>query len=130
MPEPTTQAGQRLDLEWPGTHLDRLAWRDRILAIEHEAVEQERERLRDGLTYLWENGQEVGWLGPFCAEHHKATAECGCDTDDPDFQYEPTPPSDSTYYVGHQWLLRSAVLALFSSEAPKDSDALLRKEEA
>jgi hypothetical protein len=34
---PRTQAGRRFDQEWPGSHLDRLGWRKRILAIEREA---------------------------------------------------------------------------------------------
>jgi hypothetical protein len=32
-----TQAGQRFDQAWPGSHIDRLDWQERILAIEREA---------------------------------------------------------------------------------------------
>lgn len=38
MNEPLTRAGQALDLLWPGTSIDRLEWRNRILAIEWEAA--------------------------------------------------------------------------------------------
>jgi hypothetical protein len=41
---PRTQAGRRFDQEWPGSHLDRLGWRKRILAIEREAADW-RERI-------------------------------------------------------------------------------------
>jgi hypothetical protein len=37
---PRTQAGQTLDAAWPGSHIDRLDWHERILAIEAEAVAQ------------------------------------------------------------------------------------------
>lgn len=40
MTEPTTETGRALDLAWPGTHIDRLDWRERILAIEAEAAER------------------------------------------------------------------------------------------
>ncbi len=42
---PRTAAGRALDVAWPGTHLDRLDWRDAILAIEAEAAQS-----ADGLT--------------------------------------------------------------------------------
>lgn len=48
--EPRTEAGKRLDLAWPGSHIDRLDWRDRILAIEAEAAAQGG--LREALTTL------------------------------------------------------------------------------
>lgn len=35
--EPRTDAGKRLDVAWPGSHLDRLSWREAIVAIENEA---------------------------------------------------------------------------------------------
>lgn len=35
--EPTTEAGRQFDSEWPGSHIDRLDWRQRILAIEEQS---------------------------------------------------------------------------------------------
>ena len=47
MTEPTTPAGQEMDLAWPGSHIDRLSWRKRIAAIEQQAAAAELERLMD-----------------------------------------------------------------------------------
>ena len=41
MSEPRTEAGRALDIAWPGTHLDRLQWRDSICTIEDEAAARE-----------------------------------------------------------------------------------------
>lgn len=49
MTAPTTAAGQTFDTEWPGSHIDRLGWQKRILAIEAEAraagADAERDRM-------------------------------------------------------------------------------------
>ena len=37
MTEPRTEAGKRLNIAWPGSHIDRLDWQERIAAIEAEA---------------------------------------------------------------------------------------------
>ena len=79
---------------------------------------KERERLRNGLTYLWENGEEVGWRGPFCVRHHAPAMECDCEGED--LEYEPDHPPSSTRYCGFQWLLRDAVLALLSEVPDHD----------
>lgn len=43
---PATEAGRAMDLAWPGRHLDRLAWRELILAIEAQAQALAADRAR------------------------------------------------------------------------------------
>ena len=52
MSEPVTEAGKNLDSAWPGPHIDRLDWQNRILAIEAEAVARYKAALRERVEGL------------------------------------------------------------------------------
>jgi hypothetical protein len=48
--EPNTRAGEDFDRAWPGSHIPRLEWRERILAIEAEAAAGPRDSAAVGLA--------------------------------------------------------------------------------
>jgi len=68
MGEPKTEAGRRLDLAWPGTHLDRLDWQAAILAIEQEARRAALDEVL-ALRYPWPDHfgtrEAAGWNSAF-----------------------------------------------------------------